>query len=425
MKGKCLLFVLCFCALFSQNTYSQIVTEYYPEGNALKSSAFPNYTVRNKKVHYLPSFDLEKMRMEDAEMEGLDVPYRFGKRFDVLYTLEDGQWEDVENGSIWCISFKSEGALSLNYVFENFYLPEGASLYIANQDETVLYGPVTSEAITKQYDSFLTDVIPGDQSTIYLYEPSERIGESTLTIRRVVHGYRGVDINSIIRSLDGSSSCNINVACYPEYEKESNAVALVLLSNGDELCSGSLLMNTNYTFDPYFLTAFHCIDGPSGDGSLSDSEIQAAENWMFKFCYKKTTCNGNSLATSYTYNKADFCSAWYNTDFALMKLKGTVSRYKGLTWLGWDRSGITPSSGVGIHHPQGDVMKISIENDSFGSTSSHFGNYGWNAYFNYGIVEQVSSGSPILNQNKLVVGQLWGGRLILIHAIRLMVNTES
>ena len=410
MKRTCLLIVLSFCTLFAQNTYSQVVTEYYPEGDALKALALPNHILRNEIVHKMPSFDVEKMRKEDAEMEGLDVPYRVGKRFDVLYTLEDGQWEDIENGRIWCISFKSEGALSLNYVFENFYLPEGASLYIANQDETVLYGPVTSEAMTKQYDSFLTDVIPGDQSTIYLYEPSERIGESTLTIRRVVHGYRGVDINSIIRSLDGSSSCNINVACYPEYEKESNAVALVLLSSGNELCSGSLLMNTNYTFDPYFLTAFHCIDGPYGDGSLSDSEIQAAENWMFKFCFKKTTCNGNSLATSYTYNKADFCSAWYNTDFALMKLKGTVSRYKNLTWLGWDKSGSTPSSGVSIHHPQGDVMKISYDNDAALSAGINgYSNNAWYVDFDYGITQHGSSGSPLLNQNNRVVGQLKGG----------------
>lgn len=92
-----------------------------------------------------------------------------------------------------------------------------------------------------------------------------------------------------------------------------------------------------------------------------------------------------------------------------MKLKPSVSQNTNLTWLGWDKSNNTPSSGFGIHHPQGDVMKISIEENLFGTTSSHLDNYGWNVYYDYGIVEPGSSGSPILNQNKRVVGQLWGG----------------
>lgn len=46
--------------------------------------------------------------------------------------------------------------MSLNYVIDNFYLPKGASLYIENEDKTVLYGPVTSEALSNKYSSFFT-----------------------------------------------------------------------------------------------------------------------------------------------------------------------------------------------------------------------------------------------------------------------------
>jgi hypothetical protein len=109
------------------------------------------------------------------------------------------------------------------------------------------------------------------------------------------------------------------------------------------------------------------------------------------------------------YNKADFCSAWANTDFALMKLKSPVSQNSVLTWLGWDKSNSIPSSGTGIHHPKGDVMKISYELNPFGATSSVMGNYGWEVDYDLGITEKGSSGSPILNQDKRVVGQLHGG----------------
>ena len=61
-------------------------------------------------------------------------------------------------------------------------------------------------------------------------------------------------------------------------------------------------------------------------------------------------------------------------------------------------------------------MKISIENSSFQS-SKWQDNYGytsqsndhWKVYFDEGITEGGSSGAPILNQNKRVVGQLHGG----------------
>ena len=401
--------VFLFTILSLLQSFAQIETRYYQDSDTIYYVQDFLRTNLDTKVIRMPAFDLEKMQKEDEEMEGLDVPYRFGKGFDVSYSLSDGLWHNIEGGRLWSLTFESEGAISLNYIFENMCLPEGASLFIVNHDKTVVYGPVTSEVLVPRESTFLTDIVPGASSTIYLFEPLAKINESTLTIKRVVHGYRGFDFKQENRSLGDASSCDIDVACSPTYENESKGIALVILSNGDELCSGSLLMSTSLSFDPYLLTAFHCID-TNKNGVLSNSEKQAAENWMFKFCFKKTTCNGSTLATSYTYNKANFCSAWSSTDFALMKLKPAVSQNTTLTWLGWDKGSSTPTSGVGIHHPLGSPMKISCEYNSFSSCDyDNSGIYNhWLVNFDDGVVKHVSSGSPILNQNARVVGQLHG-----------------
>ena len=270
-----------------------------------------------------------------------------------------------------------------------------------------MYGPVTSKAIPED-GFFLTDILPGDQATVYLFEPEDHKGKSTLIIYRIVHGYR--DLNDFGgRGYGDSDVQNIDVACKPAYTDHSSGVSLILLSGGTACCSGALIKTTDYSFKPYILTAFHCLDS-NGDKTLSSPEKASTSNWMVKFNYKHTICGGNTLATSYTYNAATFRSAWNVTDFALVELNSNLVANNELYWFGWNKSGENPPSGAGIHHPHGDVMKISIENNNAISTSwpGETGYYYWQVTFDEGLVEPGSSGSPLLDHNKRVVGQLRG-----------------
>lgn len=402
---KKLLFILWSFVAIGQ-VQGQVETRIYSDRNLNLSQSL--FQIKQKSpVFSLPLFDISKMLAEDEETVGLDIPFRFGKGFDVNLTLEDGSWADMGDCRVWSMSFKSEGAHSLNFVFNNFQLPDGGELYIVNQGGNIIYGPVTSDAIGES-KFFLTDIIPDSVATIYLKEPKWKRGESSLSICRVVHGYKSVLIDENGGLVGSSSPCNNDVACFPEYSKEAKAVALVLLSSGEELCSGSLVMTTDFTLKPYFLTAFHCID-LNKNKTLSDAEISNAENWMFKFNYMKLNCGNSTLATSYTYNSSTFRAGYNPTDFALVELNSAVDTNKH-NWLGWDNTGTTPTNGVGIHHPAGDLMKISIENDSFSTVSWDQGpNNHWHVNFDSGVVEGGSSGSPLLNEHKKLVGQLHGG----------------
>lgn len=165
------------------------------------------------------------------------------------------------------MSFRSKKAYSLNFVFNNFFLAEGSILYIINEDETMLYGPVTPKNNPKN-GNFLTDLIVGESVTIYLFEPLKQKDKSTLTVKKVVHAYK--DILPIVNAGFGQSlSCNNDINCFPAWDVESDAVGLILLSNGATLCSGALLMSADQSFRPYFLTAFHCIDTDLTNGWLS------------------------------------------------------------------------------------------------------------------------------------------------------------
>ena len=401
---KKILFTAIFLSVCILGTHGQVETTFFPNRDALQQNRLLKEHRRVAKIKAMPPLDIQKIASARQQEKDDNVPFRFGEGFDTHITLADGEWTDRESGRLWTMAIESKGAYSINFVFNDFHLPEGAELYISNEEGDMLYGPVTSKVNTEN-GHFLTDLIKGDKVTIYLFEPSNKRNESQLTIKRVVHAYL-----DLYGNLDRSLDCNNNIACFPVWSKESDAVALVLLSNGAELCSGSLLMTANLSFRPYFLSAFHCIDTDLPNGSLSSSEISNAENWMFKFQYKMSSCSGGHVTSGVTYNRATFRAAWNNTDFALMELRNSPAGDSRFSWLGWDRSGNAPTSGTGIHHPSGDVMKISFDNDQLQISSWGGNNNHWLISFDDGVVQHGSSGSPLFNQNKQVVGQLHGNQ---------------
>lgn len=71
-------------------TYSQVETHYLNNGEAKKLIKKP---IRSTSVvKEMPSFDLAQLVKEDAKRDSTIGLSRFGKPFDVFYTLADGQW---------------------------------------------------------------------------------------------------------------------------------------------------------------------------------------------------------------------------------------------------------------------------------------------------------------------------------------------
>ena len=348
------LFVLAilFCYIIG-TINAQVETHYYgkdekPNLRKAISKATP--------VMYMPAFDIEKVKKENAEKDTITGRYHFGKGFDVSYTLKDGIWEEVDGGRIWTIAFESSGALSLNFVFDDFFLPKGAELYVTNADESVVFGPVTSDALCEN-GHFLTDIISGSQATISLFEPFEIMGQSTLTIRRVVHGYRDQIFN---HSMSGTRtlSDSPDVACYPDYDEVSDGVGLLLTSDGLAFGTCSLVMTTDYSFRPYILTSFSLIDD-NLDGTISSQEKTDAENCMVKFRCRYETCNGITLVTSYTYNQAYFRSAYRDGGMGLLELRYSLKDNTNLTWLGWNRN-IFQTGGAVLFHSNDRKLRYAL-----------------------------------------------------------------
>jgi len=169
----------------------------------------------------------------------------------------------------------------------------------------MVYGPVTSKQNLIK-GKFLTDLIQGDAVTIHIFEPEKAKNKTRLTISRVVHAYVNIYDNSPLGLKSANLTCHNNVDCYPNWEDESDGVALILLSDGTEWCSGRLINNTGNDYTPYILTAYHCLDGNE-------------TSWMFKFGFRENDCGGMNYIST-TYNESALISSWDDSDFALLEM---------------------------------------------------------------------------------------------------------
>jgi hypothetical protein len=255
-------------------------------------------------------------------------------------------------------------------------------------------------------------MILGEEAVLELTVKAEEIDRITLVLGSVTHGYRGpVGIEKV------AGSCNVDVVCSAgePWRSEIRSVGLYTFSieGGTYSCTGTLINNTSQGERPYFLTANHCI-----------SESSVAPTVVVYWEYQSNTCrppgslaSGTPLPRPGSSQSGAILRATYaNSDFCLLELDDLIDQQThDVYWSGWDRTGANPTSAASIHHPRGEEKRISLENDPLSTTSSlgyeaiEDGNYYRVADWDSGTTEKGSSGAGLWDQNRRIVGQLYGG----------------
>lgn len=107
-----------------------------------------------------------------------------------------------------------------------------------------------------------------------------------------------------------------------------------------------------------------------------------------------------------------FADSWTQSDFAIAEIKEAIPDEFNVYMAGWDLSPDAPENIYTIHHPTGDVKKISYYK---GVTQlSHWLEaprmFHWKVpTWTKGSTERGSSGAPMFNSRGLIVGHLHGG----------------
>lgn len=406
--------------LFSQQSFGGFPFAFQNNINTAITSVYSLPLVNN---------EIEKSKADSitkATCTTCDNNY-YGKGLNTSIDLKNaGQLQIQDDGSkVWLLKIESHTAYGMQFYFDKFKIPEMATLFIYNQDSSMILGAFTSEnnpADESKTIKFGTQIIRGNSIIIEYWEPNNADFEGELRIANVIHVFE--QIGTTGGPFGAALPCQRNVNCESTvWFPERNSVVMILYydENNDYTawCTGSIINNTSEDGRVLLLTAFHTINGTGTEYNYS--------NWTFLFNHQGNCSSDGSDVPGYT-GQSIFGSTLltadedYNTsDYLLLDLnasKANMISY-GACYAGWDRSENLPGSSstpvVMIHHPNGDIKKISKSVNKPVPAPCEDGDYwliNWRGapdYPDWGPAEKGSSGAPIFNSEHRIVGQNFGG----------------
>ena len=377
--------------------------------------------ISNIPEYSLPTPDLNAIALEDEERAKNGVMYRIGINIPVeLDIYKEGEWFNDNNGTlVYNVLISSNEAKALNITFDALQLPENAEMRLYNPTTGYVVGPYNKEN-SENDGEFATAHVYGNQMVLEVAIPENAVGEFKLHVKDIGYFYRNVNPFDGVQERDfaDSESCEVNINCSEgsSWQNQKGGVCRILVNDGGYgWCSGSLVNNTANDCTPYVLTAQHCGSGASAANFRT---------WVYYFKYEASGCtnpgsepSSSSVTGSVRVASSGTTSTVGKSDFLLVILKNRPAAAASAYYNGWNRSTSVSGGGVGIHHPAGDIQKISTYSSTpvqstwsgSGISNGHW-RVTWIATTNgHGVTEGGSSGSPLFNGSGLIIGDLSGG----------------
>jgi lysyl endopeptidase len=363
------------------------------------------------KMPALPS----TVMLDIAELQpNKGQPLRFAHPFFVTLTPENsGHWTvDSDRTKIWRLAIQSEGAYSLNLIFDRLFLVPGSSLYVFNADQSMILGAFTHEN-NSPTGIFATAPVEGDAIIVEYQEPSGIKNGSQIEIGAVNHDY--LNIFNVLApermQFKRSGSCNPDFTCEIEDDWLLTGQSVVrIITDGNVLCTGTLINNTREDGTPYVLTAAHCL-----------RNANSHQTAVFTFNYQSPNCDGRVEGSAIQTISGSSLRVYAETlDVALLEMSTVPPPSYRPVWAGWNRTGSPVGPVKSIHHPNGDVKKVATANANPTAVTFNFSSLNGNqfitnshwliAQWNSGTTEVGSSGAPLFDVFGRVIGSLSGGR---------------
>jgi hypothetical protein len=345
--------------------------------------------------------------------------------------VEKGSWTALPGGQwVWRLTIRSPEATELRVHFTGFQVRSG-KVWVYADDRAREAQEFTAAGLYGDGDFWSSTVSAARVTIEYLAENGLRQDAPPFQIAEIAHLWEATS-NIVTQSAGPQqlslapaagpqpsslsiganreiAGCHLDVACFPEYRTVATGVARIVFAEkgGVYACSGALVNTKSGNGTPLFLTASHCIDNED-----------AARSVQANFFYESESCGGglrkmeNVLGANYLVSET-----FSRGDYSLIRLLGLPTSPVYFFGLSTEEPPVGTRL-TGIHHPEGSYKRISFgprTPDESVTVADDGGVYVSPAdrYFQVdqreGRTEGGSSGSPLLNANKQIIGILSSG----------------
>lgn len=357
------------------------------------------------------------------------MTYLYSSTIQVSLTTDQwGEWLFVPNRNLWVFRGRLtlEKAQSISIFFGKFTLPRDAELYIRSLTTGQILGAFTYKN-NSESNSLPIAPIEGNTIEIEYHVSPEFLNSSAWRIDQLV----GVqNSKNTLQSLDPlfhveGLECAPNAILYPQWNKQMRSTVLIMV-RGRGFCSGALINNNLHNGKAYVLTAAHCMNNAFENyEDYAYSEESARQSVFFFNFFSPVGDRFFRGIREQTLAGAKIIAFNEEKDMCLLEITGVDPDVEeGLCAIppsympylaGWNAS-FTPSGPFhGIHYPRGSVARYSLAAGEpiLSDYSVLFMDWKmahWKLdHWEIGTTERGSSGSPLFDNEGLIVGALSGG----------------
>jgi len=376
-----------------------------------------NNQLKAAKVMYVlpPPDPMEIEAQMELNRRSNSKPLRFALERPVNLSPEShGSWSQHGDIMVWHVHVLSPGAHSLGLVFGKYTLQPGVKLFVYTPGQQEVKGAFNSKN-NKASGVFPVGHLPGDELLIEMQMPAGMTDYGELELEALSHaflktGFKSTEAACPAGEFGCSQACEIDINCVEGDPWWRVKPSVVRIFTTTYYCTGVLVNNTSYDGTPYIITAEHCLNNQ-----------YYGDRTVVQFNYQSAACSGEDGPLDMSLEGATIRTHGDSVDFSLVELVHMPPPSYGVYYAGWDRSDFQINSTITIHHPFGDVKKISIDEDApfiptqpgdvpySGLEDYHYFSYWWIKRWETGSTEGGSSGSPLFNQARKVIGTLSGG----------------
>lgn len=288
-----------------------------------------------------------------------------------LPSAGDLRWISVDGGRAAQASVTSPGAASLRLAIDLAGVPEDVEMvFFGSRVPARLEGPIRAGDVKDRSKPWWSPVTEGDTQTVEFFVPGARDARALpLRIVSASHLFSSPSdkFRKDVSDIGRSGSCNVDITCSPlnsnpAFRNAVEAVAQMLFVDGgfSYSCTGTLLADADTTMQaPWFYSANHCFDEQEPPFRSRARVQQIADTLTTLWHFEAIACR--SLTPS-AYTQVPGGAAVIHQDPAtdVLFLALRAAPPAGAFYSGWDATPMgTGTNVVTIHHPAGDLKKVS------------------------------------------------------------------